>query len=365
MTSTTATYAADSLTAEEFGDRVLSATLGWVETMSIHLGDQLGWYDALASHHALTAGELAAATSASARYAHEWLEQQAAYGILTVVGPDDERGQRRYALPPGAAEVLTDRESQGYLAPMASMLAAAAAQMPALVDACRTGSGVSWAQFGDHAWQSQAALNRPWLREMPTVFARHPRLHEILSRPGARIADVGTGAGWSAIALAKAYPGLVVEGFDVDAPSIEAARAQADRSGVADRVTFHLEDAARLTEHGSFDGVVAFECIHDMPDPEGVLEAMGRAVTPDGFVVVMDEAVADEFAVDAGPADRLMYGFSLFICLPDGLSHEPSAATGTVMRPSTLRRYATAAGFADVAVIEDDFGFFRFYELLS
>ncbi|MDN4481786.1 class I SAM-dependent methyltransferase [Demequina muriae] len=350
-------------TAEEFADRVLTATLGWVEMMSIHLGDQLGWYEVLSLHDSITASELAFRTSSSTRYAHEWLEQQAAYGILAVVETADAPAKRRYALPSGAAEVLTDRRSQAYMAPMARILAAAAAQMPALVDAYRAGTGVSWAQFGDHAWQSQADLNRPWLGEVPTVFARHQRLHKTLSRPGARIADVGTGAGWSAIALAKAYPGLMVEGFDVDAPSIEAARAQADRSGVADRVTFHLADAASLADHGSFDGVVAFECIHDMPDPESVLEAMRRAVTADGFVVVMDEAVAEEFEADAGPVERLMYGFSLFICLPDGLSHETSAATGTVMRPSTLRRYATAAGFSDVSVLEDDFGFWRFYDL--
>ena len=38
-------------------------------------------------------------------------------------------------------------------------------------------------------------------------------------------------------------------------------------------------------------------------------------------------------------------------------------ATGTVMRPDTLRRYATDAGFArvDVLPVQDDF--FRFYRL--
>jgi hypothetical protein len=59
-----------------------------------------------------------------------------------------------------------------------------------------------------------------------------------------------------------------------------------------------------------------------------------------------------------------MYGFSLLVCLPDGMSSQPSAATGTVMRESTLRGYAQAAGFADVEVLPvEDFGFFRFYRL--
>ncbi len=31
-----------------------------------------------------------------------------------------------------------------------------------------------------------------------------------------------------------------------------------------------------------------------------------------------------------------MYGFSLLVCLPDGMSSPPSAGTGTVMRPDTF-----------------------------
>ena len=48
------------------------------------------------------------------------------------------------------------------------------------------------------------------------------------------------------------------------------------------------------------------------------------------------------------------------------MSHQPSAATGTVMRPDTLRDYAQAAGFEDLTILPiEDFGFWRFYELLG
>jgi hypothetical protein len=78
----------------------------------------------------------------------------------------------------------------------------------------------------------------------------------------------------------------------------------------------------------------------------------------------MDEAVGDAFTPDADELERLMYGFSLLICLPDGMSEQPSAATGTVMRPGTLRRYAEEAGFTGVDVLPiSDFGFWRFYRL--
>lgn len=85
---------------------------------------------------------------------------------------------------------------------------------------------------------------------------------------------------------------------------------------------------------------------------------------PGGALVVMDEAVAEEFAPNGDDLERLMYGFSLFICLPDGLSSPPSVGTGTVMRPSTLKSYAMGAGFTGFEVLPiEGFSFFRFYRL--
>jgi hypothetical protein len=61
-----------------------------------------------------------------------------------------------------------------------------------------------------------------------------------------------------------------------------------------------------------------------------------------------------------------MYGFSLFVCLPDGMSSQPSVGTGTVMRIDTLRDYAQRAGYRDVEVLPTgEFGFWRFYRLLA
>ena len=51
------------------------------------------------------------------------------------------------------------------------------------------------------------------------------------------------------------------------------------------------------------------------------------------------------------------------ICLPDSLSHPDSVATGTVMRPSTLDRYAREAGFAGARPLDVPAGLWRFYRL--
>jgi len=77
-----------------------------------------------------------------------------------------------------------------------------------------------------------------------------------------------------------------------------AANEHAASYGVADRVRIHHRDAA-TTEASGYDLVSAFECVHDLPDPVGVLAGMRRMAAPDGVVLVMDERVPEESPVPA------------------------------------------------------------------
>ncbi|GAA1760160.1 class I SAM-dependent methyltransferase [Agromyces humatus] len=354
----------DATTA--FAERVFADTLGAFGVMSIYLGDRLGWYRALADDGPLDAPTLAERTGTQERYAREWLEQQAVYGVLTVDDPDAAASARRFALPPAHADALVNPDSLDYVSPLGRFIAAAGAQLGALLDAYRSGGGVSWAQLGDEARWAQGDINRPWfLHRLGDALAGVASLHEVLSRPGARIADIGMGHGWSSIALARAYPSARVEGFDVDAESVVAARRHAEQAGVADRVRFHHVAGEGLPQEAVFDAAFVFEALHDMPFPVEVLTTIRRAVKPDGEVVIMDEAVAEAFAPDGDEVERVMYGYSIFMCLPDGLSTPGSVGTGTVMRPSTLDRYAHEAGFSGTEILPiEGFAAFRFTRLL-
>jgi SAM-dependent methyltransferase len=353
---------ATSPTADEFAQRLLDAVLGAQLVQAAYLGDRLGYYRALAEAGPLTAPELASRTGTAERYAREWLEHQAVAGVLAVDDPSAAPEERRFELPAGPAESLTDTASPTHVLPMARMVGGLGKRLDALVEAYRSGGGVSWAEFGEDAREGQGGANRPlFLGALPREYLPSvPEIAAVLSR-GGRIADVGCGVGWSSIGMALAHPTVTVDGYDIDVPSIEDARANAADAGVADRVRFHTTDIA--TVPGAYDLVTAFECIHDMPDPVTVLAAMRRLAGPDGMVLVMDENVAETFTAPGGDVEQLMYGWSITCCLPDGLSTPGSVGTGTVMRPDTVRRYATDAGFAgvDVLPIQDDF--FRFYRL--
>jgi SAM-dependent methyltransferase len=352
--------------APALADRMLAAVLGGAEIAAVALGHRLGWYRCLADSSPLTAPELAERTGTDGRYAREWLEQQAVAGYLTVEDPTAPPEDRRFSLPEEHRGVLVDELDPLYLMPMADATVAFVRHVPQLAQVYRGTRTLSWADFGDEVRDAQAAANRPFLTGalVDEVLPAVPGVDDAL-RAGGRVGDVGCGYGWSTIAMARRWPAARIDGFDVDQPSVDRGRRHAVEAGVSERVTFSTEDVRELEAAEAYDLLIAVECVHDMPDPVGVLAAMRRLARPGGTVLVLDEAVAGEFTAPGEQIDQLMYGFSLLCCLPDGRSHSPSAATGTVMRPALLRRYAQQAGFADVEVLPLDAGFFRVYRLAT
>lgn len=351
---------------DTFSDRIMQAAAGTFIAFTIHLGDQLGFYPVLAQDGPATAGQLAARTGTHPRYVREWLEQQAVAGVLEVENPDDDAEDRRFLLPSGHDEVLVDRESLNYLAPLVQLLAGAVRPLDSVLRAFRTGGGVPYEEYGTDLREGQARMNRAmflhqlgqeWLPAMPDV---HARLH---ADPPARIADVGCGAGWSSIGMARCYPRVIVDGFDLDRPSVELARGNVAQEGLQDRVRIHVRDAGDLTYAGQYDLVTACECLHDMADPVGALRAMRQLAREGGTVLIVDERVGDRFTPEGTGLEWFMYGFSVLHCLPVGMADQPSAGTGTVMRTGMLRHYAQRAGFTDVEVLPVEHALFRFYRL--
>ena len=343
-------------------ERLFGATIGAFDLCGVYIGDRLGLYRALEAQGPMSAAELAGAAGIHQRYALEWLEQQAASAILDVV--DAEGGVQRFNLPPGHAEALLDEESLNYASPFGRLLVACLRPIDALLDAYRTGHGVPYADYGVDLHEGQAAFTRPlfsrlltqeWLPSVPEIHAR------LQADPPARIADLACGGGISSIAMARGYPKVLVDGIDNDGASVELARRHLTGSGVEDRVSFEVRDAADPTLAHRYDLVTVFEALHDMSYPVDVLRAARAMVAEGGVVLVGDERTAESFEAPADDLERFYYGFSILHCLPVGMVGEGAVGTGTVMRPATVEAYARDAGFegVEVAPIENDF--WRFY----
>ena len=360
------TYVASSKSSEALVERVVASTIGLFDLAGLYLGQRLGLYRALHDGGAATSEELADRAGVDERYAREWLEHQAVTGLLVV---DDESAgakQRRYALPPGYGESLVDADSPSYIAPLARQALGMLRPLPQLVDAFRTGQGVPYADYGEDTREGIAELNRAmFINELADWF---PVIADVDARlgspPGACVADLGCGTGWSSIAIAQAYPHAFVDGIDTDAASIDTARVNAAAEGLDDRVRFFVRDASEEGLDGVYDVVTIFEALHDMARPVEALENARRLLAEGGTAIVADERVAEDFVAPGDDLERLMYGFSVVHCLAVGRAdHEHSAAIGTVMRPAMLREFGQAAGFARIEALPIDNDFWRFYRL--
>jgi SAM-dependent methyltransferase len=273
---------------------------------------------------------------------------------------------RRYTLPAAHAEALTKPDSLFSIAPLARALVSATQALPQLLKAFRTGGGVAWGAYGSDMIESQGDFNRPWLvNQLGTEFLPAiPDVHRRLQAdPPARVLDLACGVGWAAIAIAKAYLTVRVDGFDPDESSIDEARRLAKEAGVDDRVRFEVRDGAEVGKEGPYDLAVVIEAIHDVSRPVEILAAIRQSLAPTGVLLVADERVADVFTAPGDDVERFMYAASVLVCLPGGLAEQPSAATGTVMRAGTFRDYATKAGFQKVEVLPFEPGFLRLYRL--
>jgi 2-polyprenyl-3-methyl-5-hydroxy-6-metoxy-1,4-benzoquinol methylase len=217
-----------------------------------------------------------------------------------------------------------------------------------------------WAPEGRAEFNRADFLNLLGTRWLPAIADVDQRLR---SAPPAHVADLACGTGWSSIAMAQAYPLVRVDGFDLDPDAIAAARRNAEQAGLSARVTFAVTDASGPGWSGRYDLVTIFEALHDMSRPADALRAAHGMLRPSGSVIIADELVEDEFTAPASELERFHYGWSVVACLPAAMGDPHTSATGAVMRPATLRRYAEEAGFAGVEVLPLETETWRFYRL--
>jgi protein-L-isoaspartate O-methyltransferase len=349
--------------SEALADRLFRDALGALELFTVYLGERLGLYRAMDDGALVTSSELAGRTGTAERYVREWLEHHAASGLVEVDDPAAGPLERRYRLPAAHVPVLADHDDVRFGAHRAIDIVRAARSLPDLVDAFRTGAApppLPWEPEGRAADNRTIYLTHLGAEWLPAIDDVDRRLRD---SPPARVADLACGLGWSSIAMAKAYPLITVEGFDLDAAAIADAVRNADAEGLADRVTFRVADAAAAGLSDRFDLVAILEGFHDMARPVEVLRAVRAMLADGGSVVMIDERVADDFVAPAPDLERYHYGWSVVSCLPGAMGDPQTAATGAILRVGTLRRYAQEAGFGAVEVLPIETPTWRFYRL--
>jgi SAM-dependent methyltransferase len=331
----------DEAKLHAFMGKMIGHMSGGAICQSIWLGDELGLYRELAGSGPRSADSVAQKTRCNPRLIREWLDSQAAAGLVVYDAAADT-----YALEAEAAMALADDTSPVFVARGMNAFASMFIDTPKVVAAFKGNGALPWAEhhpclFSGTEWffrtGYRAHLTTTWIPALDGVEAK--------LKAGARVADVGCGHGASVVVMAGAYPKSSFFGFDLHAPSIETSKKRAVEAGVADRTEFGVATATSYP--GQYDLICFFDCLHDMGDPVGAAQHAREHLTPGGTVLLVEP-----FALDArdknlreNPMAALFFAASTAICTPNSLSQDKGAGLGAQAGEARLRGVFESAGF--------------------
>ena len=151
-----------------------------------------------------------------------------------------------------------------------------------------------------------------------------------LSAEGARFLDVGSGAGWISIAMARAFAGLKVDGIDIHAPALAVARQNLAETGLNERISFHERDVLDAADMGPFNSI--WLPLMFLPDAVArqAITILADRLTPGGYLFVGNFRLSED-------------------ALPSALARlQATRAGGRVWEATELRALGEAEGLVQV-----------------
>lgn len=124
-----------------------------------------------------------------------------------------------------------------------------------------------------------------------------PRKHileEVGIEPGFHVLDYGCGPGSYTIPLAelvgksgKVYP------LDIHPLAIERVQSIASKKGLANVQTIHSSGSTEIPDE-TMDVILLYDTLHDLSDPERVLEELHRVLKPTGILSFSDHHMKED-----------------------------------------------------------------------
>ena len=338
--------------AMEFTEKLFGYMEGAVVSALVYLGDSLGLYKAMQDAGPLNSEELAAKTGLNERWVREWLRNQGAAGLI------EYRGDDRFELTAEQAAVLADEENSIlFSAGGFENIPSIGFTLEPLKESFKTGIGLPYDAQGESGNHAVARMFAPWFRHMlvPMIL---PALDGVVDelKAGAKVADVGCGAGIALITMAKEFPSSDFHGYEISKHALALAEKNKSEAGVTN-VTFHDVAGEELPDDGSFDFITTFDCIHDMTHPTQVIGSIRKALKEDGVYLIADinaKATYEE-NTEENPMAAMMYGFSVLSCMSSATSQPDGEGLGTLgFHEAVAREKTSGAGFTQFKT--HDFG---------
>lgn len=314
----------------------------------IYLGRKLGLFEMLAGSGPVSAAMLAEKSGLHERWLLEWLRLQTAAKVLDYVAPD------QFELPAAGVELLGDAESGAYMLDNFDA-GIDEAQIDGLIESFRTGIGRTYEEGGPE--DVLKAERRHWRASRTQVLPKMiPQLEGVLAKlqAGCRVADVGCGDGALILTLAEAFPDSEFHASDPNRHSVARVKEVAFEMGLGN-VSVEGGSGVDLPDH-QYDLVMTFDCLHDMTNPQEVLNRIKACLDPQGTLFIKDIRSKAKFEDNLrNPMLAMMYGFSLMSCMSSAMSEPGGAGLGTLgFNPEVAEQMCSEAGFSHFTM--HDFG---------
>jgi len=137
-------------------------------------------------------------------------------------------------------------------------------------------------------WQLAPIIDnrlRPLVHNPEKIFAPYVA-------KGMTVLDVGCGAGFASIGLARLVgeEGLVIAA-DIQPKMLGMVKERAVKEGLADRICIHLCSRDRIGLPEELDFAVAFFMVHEVPDVEAFLEEIYTLLKPEGRFFITEPKI--------------------------------------------------------------------------
>jgi 2-polyprenyl-3-methyl-5-hydroxy-6-metoxy-1,4-benzoquinol methylase len=340
----------DTQQENAFAERMMAMMNHAALGLMTSIGHRTGLFDTMAKLPPSTSPQIAAVARLNERYVREWLGAMATGGIVRHSPADGT-----YHLPREHADFLTRAAAPANLAASAQFFAVLGSVEDRIVDCFHNGGGVPYEAFARfHPVMAEESDQSVCAALFESILPLAPGLIERLER-GIDAADIGCGSGHAALALAAAFPNSNFVGYDISAEAIAHARNMARERGLKN-ATFEIRDVAELRDEARFGLITAFDAVHDQAQPARVLEAITRALQPDGVFLMQDIAGTSHVDRDAEhPLGPFLYTISCMHCMTVSLARD-GMGLGAMWGQELALRMLNDAGLqaVDVKRLEHD-----------
>ena len=264
--------------------KLLNLISGYHATHLLEIARELGILELITAEPGVTARELAKRLGTEPFYSEVLCRTAFAFDLLA-------RERDGWRMAPHFDEILGTPDSTFYLGRAAQVHMQVGRDYAEMPRRFRDGSIFTF-QDHDAAFIEAVAASLKTLPQILTdvVLPKLPKLERRFA-DGARVLDVGCGAGWALVHLAERFPKTTCVGVDIEPRSIELANDLIRSRGLARRCAARVMGAERLAEDGAYDIATSFLVVHEIPPAvkEDAFRGVARCLVPGGSFVIFDE----------------------------------------------------------------------------